>query len=367
MRCVAATKLLNFNLEKSGFLIFGSKRRRLEVENKLKTDPLVLCDKLMGQQHIAKYLGDYLSELGLSESIKLTVSKRKGLAARAMYEVKSILSDCRAHVTGCLVCGLDMWEVAIIPALLYNAETWQDIHKNTVDELETIQLKFLRSTLAVGTGCPIPLLYSETGTILMEYRILQKKLTFLHHIENLPDTALAKEVLSVQVDQGLPGIYNECKNFLAKFEIFDLKQYSKNSFKKLIKTKIFELNKEKLIDMAKSKRYKKINLDELEANNFKLKSYLRDFNMTDARLKFKLVSQMTPSVQMNFQSDKGFKENLWTCEGCRYLPGIGFRDTQQHILICPGYEKLRSGRDFSCDRDLVEYFRQVLLQRMSDS
>ena len=76
---------------------------------------------------------------------------------------------------------------------------------------------------------------------------------------------------------------------------------------------------------------------------------------------------MTPSVQMNFQSDKGFKENLWTCEGCRYLPGIGFRDTQQHILICPGYEKLRSGRDFSCDRDLVEYFRQVLLQRMSDS
>ena len=53
-----------------------------------------------------------------------------------MYEVKSILSDCRAHVTGGLVCGLDMWEVAIIPALLYNAETWQDIHKKTVDELK---------------------------------------------------------------------------------------------------------------------------------------------------------------------------------------------------------------------------------------
>ena len=125
-------------------------------------------------------------------------------------------SDCRAHVTGGLVSGLDMWEVAIIPALLYNAETWQDMHQKTVDELERIQLQFLRATLAVGTGCPIPLLYSETGTILMEYRILQKKLTFLHHIENLPDTALAKEVLSVQVDQGLPGIYNECRQFFSK-------------------------------------------------------------------------------------------------------------------------------------------------------
>ena len=165
MRCVAATKLLSFNLEKSGFLVFGTKRRRLDIENKLKSEPLLLCDKIMGQQQTAKYLGDYLSEVGLSESVKVTVDKRKGMVNRAMYEVRSILRDCRAHVTGGLVAGLDMWEVAIIPVLLYNAETWQDIHQRTLDELEKLQLQFLRSTLAVGVGCPVPLLYSETGTI----------------------------------------------------------------------------------------------------------------------------------------------------------------------------------------------------------
>ena len=133
----------------------------------------------------------------------------------------------------------------------------------------------------------------------------------------------------------------------------------------LIKAKIFELNKAKFIDLAKTKRYKKISVNELESNDIKLKPYLRNLNINDSRLEFKLVSQMTQSVQMNFQSDKRYKDNLWTCEGCRHLSGIGFRDGQQYILSCPGYEQLRSGKDVGCDRDLVDYFRKVILQRMA--
>ena len=111
--------------------------------------------------------------------------------------------------TGGIVSGFDIWEIAVIPTLLYNAETWQEISNKTVEELETIQLSFLRSILGVGSGCPTVLLYSETGTLLMEFRILQKKLLFLHHLYNLPDTALAREVLAVQSEQGLPGIVDE--------------------------------------------------------------------------------------------------------------------------------------------------------------
>ena len=76
--------------------------------------------------------------------------------------------------------------------------------------------------MAIGSGCPLPLLYSETGIICMELRILEKKLGFLHHLNQLPPASLAKEVLDIQISYGLPGIYNDCKEFLAKFEIFDL-------------------------------------------------------------------------------------------------------------------------------------------------
>ena len=39
-------------------------------------------------------------------------------------------------------------------------------------------------------------------------------------------------------------------------------------------------------------------------DTFSLKIYFKDLKVVDARLKFKLVSSMTPTVQMNFQSEK---------------------------------------------------------------
>ena len=86
---------------------------------------------------------------------------------------------------------------------------------------------------------------------------------FLHHLENLPETALAKEVFKIQTAQGLPGIIEECRPYLAKFQIFDLKSYSKMQFKKLVKSKILELNKSKLLELVRSKGYKKVDHNEL--------------------------------------------------------------------------------------------------------
>ena len=135
----------------------------------LSKAPLELCDQPMKQESNVKYLGDYLSEKGLSESVKITVKRRKGLVNKAIFEVKCILNDCRANLTGGIVSGFSLWEMAVLPMLLYNAETWQETSRKTIEELEKLQLKFLRIVLGVGTGCPIVLLYSETGVILMEF------------------------------------------------------------------------------------------------------------------------------------------------------------------------------------------------------
>ena len=152
-----------------------------------------------------------------------------------------------------------------------------------------------------------------------------------------------------------------------KFMIYDLKQFTKVQFKRLVKCKILELNKEILLKKAQSKEYKKISITELECNDFKLKSYFKTMPISDAILKFKLVSKMTPTVEMNFMSDKRFSMNLWKCAGCNPLSGIGFRDTQDHILVCSGYQKFREGKDLTKDSDLVYYFKCVIQHRMKDA
>ena len=77
----------------------------------------------------------------------------------------------------------------------------------------------------------------------------------MHHLENLPESALAKEVYNIQTKYGLPGMFSECQEFLVKFELFDLKQFSKNQFKVIVKKKIRDLNKEKILDQAERKQY----------------------------------------------------------------------------------------------------------------
>ena len=175
MECVAESKLLDFNLDKSGFVVFGNKRRRLEILEQLKQNPLTLCQKKVSRFETFKYLGDYLSGEGLADSVNVTIAKRKGITKRTIYEIRSIVDDCRSTITGGIITGIQIWEMALIPMLLYNAETWLEMDRNALSSLEELQYEFLRCLLAVGSGCPLPLLLWETGTLSMEFRVLQKK------------------------------------------------------------------------------------------------------------------------------------------------------------------------------------------------
>ena len=144
------------------------------------------------------------------------------------------MDDFRSHTVGGLAAGLLLWEMSVIPMLLYNSETWQEMSNDLVAELEKMQYTFLRYLLAIGNGCPLPLLLSETGTMLIELRILQRKVLFLHHLEHLPDESLAKQVFKTQTRMCLPGIKNECSEFLARFGLIDIKSFTKMQFKRLV-------------------------------------------------------------------------------------------------------------------------------------
>ena len=360
MECVAATKLLDFNVDKSCYIVIGKKKRRQEIIKQIEANPIELCGSRMKESESVKYLGDYLSCKGLQDSAFLTISRRKRLVSRSSFEIRSVVEDCRSHTVGGISAGLDLWEIAVIPMTLYNSETWQEIDTATINILEKLQYDFLRCLFAVGSGCPLPLLLSESGSILMELRILQKKVLFLHHLEHLEDGSLAKEVFREQTRLGLPGIHTECSNFLARFGLHNLHRYNKMQFKKVVKENIKMLNKERVIEMAKKKQYKKVSIETLSADDFIRKSYLSEMNVSDARIRFKVSSHMLQTVKMNFQSDPEYKGDLWSCDDC------GKIDTQKHLLHCEGYSAFRQDKNLSLDADLVSYVKSVLKHRLDN-
>ena len=45
---------------------------------------------------------------------------------------------------------------------------------------------------------------------------------------------------------------------------------------------------------------------------------------------------------------------------------MGNRDTQLHVMVCPGYEEYRQDKNLSKDKDIVEYFKQVIDHRLNN-
>ena len=63
-------------------------------------------------------------------------------------------------------------------------------------------------------------------------------------------------------------------------------------------------------------------------------------------------------VKMNYMSDVKNMTSLWLCDSCQASV-----DSMGHVLWCPSYQALRSGKDLECDKDLAKYLHDVLMIR----
>ena len=294
-----------------------------------------------------------ISTGGLAESVLATVLKRKGQVVSSILETKAFIEDCRSNIVGGITAGLEIWELAILSHLLNNSETWTEIKKSTIDMLDDLQYMFMRYLLATPRTCPIPALLWETGGLLMEHRIAQKKLVFYHHLLHLPRDSLAHEVASTQAELGYPGLMTECQVLLGKYNLSDAENKSKIQWKNEVKNSVKEANQKSFLSLTKEK-YEKLDYNTLSDENCERKDYLKSLNLPDARLKFALRTKMTKTVQMNFKGVPKFAKNGWKCTEC------STPDTQEHVIRCPFFQHLRIGKNLHSDKDLVDYFRKVI-------
>ena len=352
---MAESKLLDFNLDKSCIVIIGKRKFRQKIERELEASPIIFCNQPMQTSESEKYLGDYVGS-SLSESVFVTVLKRKGLSLKLISEIKLTIEDCRSKVLGGILTGLEIWKMAVVPFLFGNCETWMEIPKKATNLLNSIQNTFFRSLFGICNGCPIPAFYWDTGTLLATNYIMLKKLLFLHHLSTLPENSLAKEIFDLQKENALPGLVSECDSFMTDLGIDnDPTVYTKNQWKKLVKGKVNLKNKNDLLNMIKS--YKKLDYDKIVNEDYGEKSYLKTMNIFQARTCFAARAQTLRTVQMNFMHKPEYIHNNWKCK-------CGEDDHQSHLPFCQSYAHLRDGLDLQrSDLDLVVYYQRVIRER----
>ena len=170
-------------------------------------------------------------------------------------------------------------ELAILPTLLYNSETWVHIAKTTEDKHEDLQLFFIRLILRVPQGTPKVALQSETGLLSMKLRIWKRKCLLIHHIKNMEDGALAKQVHCEQMENGWPGLAKEVTGICGELGMEDVNfsNITKNALKNLLEEVCQETDERDLKDEMANKTEK------LKEGNCKIRKYMNLKSLADVR------------------------------------------------------------------------------------
>ena len=111
----------------------------------------------------------------------------------------------------------------------------------------------------------------DLAIIDMPLRVLKEKVLLYHHICTLPKTSLAFQMMETQERLHLPSLRQEVLPFLAKFEISDITQFSKEKWRTLVRRNIKILNRDHLLDQLK--KYKKVDFFTLASEEFEIKAY----------------------------------------------------------------------------------------------
>ena len=128
-------KSLKLNLDKSSFLVIGTKKSRRAISNEIMETPLKLGGEAMKEDKAIRYLGDFLT-FNLEESVHLTVVKRLGVARQILYEIRAVIEDLRAQRLGSLGTAFDIYEQSVLQMILVNSETWVSIPRKTMKILD---------------------------------------------------------------------------------------------------------------------------------------------------------------------------------------------------------------------------------------
>ena len=80
-----------------------------------------------------------------------------------ILETRAIIDDCRINTIGGIQSGLDYWEMAYLPSLLNNCQSWTKISDTSIKMLDDLQDSMYRILLKVPKACPKAALCWEMG------------------------------------------------------------------------------------------------------------------------------------------------------------------------------------------------------------
>ena len=251
----------------------------------------------------------------------------------------------------------ELWEKALIPSLLHGSGTWMGDCKMAVDLCDDLQNFFWRVMLEVPESCPKVALRCETKMVGMKWRIWEEKILLLIRIKQHGTDVLCRQVYEESMKHDWPGLGQEVAEICAKIGISDVNRTKVN--KSDVRKAVFEHHYEEMINVVKDQK----KLEDIKEDDFReVQNYFAGKSVVDTRMGFRIRTQMVPQIPANFKNKyrvRGTESEGLVCLEC----DEGEIMTQSHTLTCSAWTELREGLDLSNIKDMVVFFRKLLVER----
>ena len=350
-------RALELNQEKTTCIVLGSKKQKEQIFKEMKENPLKCGSFETKAKETEKWLGQYLSSKGLTDSVAKTIEAREGKVKGACLEIIQIVNDWRAEVVGGMETGLMLWEKCGIPSLLHGAGTWVEMAPDSVKRLNSLQRWFMRMLLQVGPGVPTASLTWESGLLDMEQRVWVEKLMLIFHLRSLNEETFARQIYEKQKEQKWPGLAEEAARICEELNVEDVNETNipKKDFKTIVIEACKQLDEKKLRVAAEGKE----KCSKIMRGKYGKKKYFEQKKIKDVRKVFQAKVSMLPFAG-NFKKDRRFAKTQWLCR-C-----LEEKEEERHILggKCPVYRDLfEKFENLDNDDNLVDFFGEVLSRK----
>ena len=330
--------------------MFGKKEFKEEIEKDLDLMPLKFGEFEVARKEKDKYLGQVLHEDGLARSVEATIEERSGKVKGAIHTMASLLETYEMRAMGGLMAAKYIWEGAIVPSLLSGAGTWVGCTAREEERCEKLQEYFWRTILQVPKGTPKVMLRAETGSLKMKLRIWKQKLMLARRIRG-QEGSLAKAIFEEQVAMGWPGLAREVTEVCKAVGLEDVSR--KSVSKEEVDEAIFFKNQKELKD--EMDKYEK--LKDIKDEDYRMEQeYMKEKGIERGRMAFRIRTRMVKNVKMNYKSMH--RKNL-KCEKCE----LAAEETQEHLMVCPGWAEELGSLDTTTMEDRVEFFIRVMKKK----
>ena len=309
------------------------------------------------------YLGDVL-QCNAKNDINITERSNRGNGT--VIQIVQMLED--------LCLGRYFFEAALLlrnsmllSTLLSNSESWYNLTKNDIGKLESTDEQLLRKIFSAPKSTPKELLYLESGSLPIRYILISRRLNFLWYILNQNDDSMLTEFLRAQCENPVKGdwiltVMDDLKELDIKENLDDIREISKDKFKKIVKIKVKEKAFKYLSELQEThSKSKNIKYHDLSLQEY-LKPDTSDLSIKEKSFIFNARSRML-NVSCNFKDGK----SSILCRKCddEY-------ETQEHLLSCkalddnsvmnrndiPSYEDI-----FGSDTEKIKLIGRILLNK----